>query len=293
MLCRMGSTMHREIERGRPAMALVDHGLVRLLDLVPELAEGLQEDQADLARRLAVAPAFDLAHGDRLGAIDLDEARGFVVVRGALMCSVAHGDLTVSELAAPGDVLYPDTRREEGLVSLTDRGPWTAWRGGARVAAFDSDFSRVLVRFPALAHAISERAGHRAATIMRQFAIAQVRRLDCRVHLLLWLLAERFGKVTGDGVQIDLELTQALLAGLTGSQRSSVSPALRRLTAEGKIYRTADRRWVLLRPPGSDAAAGFPPAIPERRSARSPRRRRTAHDDATTLARAGRAGGAR
>jgi DNA-binding GntR family transcriptional regulator len=62
---------------------------------------------------------------------------------------------------------------------------------------------------------------------------------------LLWYLADRWGRVTPDGVIVPLRLTHETLARLVGAQRPSVTTAIRQLEEEGHLRRTPDRLWLL------------------------------------------------
>jgi CRP-like cAMP-binding protein len=78
-----------------------------------------------------------------------------------------------------------------------------------------------------------------------QAAISQLPRVELRVLALLWQLADRWGRVTPLGVEIDLELTHEALGRLIGAQRPTVSLALADLAEAGAVTRTARRRGLL------------------------------------------------
>ena len=77
---------------------------------------------------------------------------------------------------------------------------------------------------------------HRAATCHP--------RADARIALLLWHLAERWGRVEPDGILVPLPLTHRLIGRLVGAERPSVSHALARLSDAGLVTRE-DRGLVL------------------------------------------------
>lgn len=70
-------------------------------------------------------------------------------------------------------------------------------------------------------------------------------RLSTRLHLLLWHLADRFGRVLTKGVVLPLPLSHELLAQLVGAQRPSVSRALKELDRAEVIARRPDGTWWL------------------------------------------------
>jgi CRP-like cAMP-binding protein len=82
-------------------------------------------------------------------------------------------------------------------------------------------------------------------------AITQQPKLEERLWMLFWELADRYGRVHADGVHLDLPLTHEVLSHLAGARRPSVSGALTRLANTGRLRRSG-RSWVL---------EGDPPAI--------------------------------
>jgi CRP-like cAMP-binding protein len=75
-------------------------------------------------------------------------------------------------------------------------------------------------------------------------AVLQQRRVEDRLLTLLWLLADRWGYVTGDGVRVAVPLTHGLLAELVAARRPSVSTALGKLAEIGELRRSGDE-WIL------------------------------------------------
>ena len=75
--------------------------------------------------------------------------------------------------------------------------------------------------------------------------------LNRRLLLLLWHLADRWGRVTPDGVRIPLRLTHTLLADLVASRRPSVTTALALLEHEGHLVRD-DNTIILVGEPPTD-----------------------------------------
>jgi CRP/FNR family cyclic AMP-dependent transcriptional regulator len=91
----------------------------------------------------------------------------------------------------------------------------------------------------------------RARFIAFQLALAHVRRVDARLLLLFWRLADRWGRVTPQGVVIPLRLTHASLGKLVGAQRPSVTTALKQLHQAGKLSRFRDGTWLITSDPPS------------------------------------------
>jgi CRP-like cAMP-binding protein len=76
-------------------------------------------------------------------------------------------------------------------------------------------------------------------------AIALEPRLERRLVLKLRQLADRWGKVTPEGVRLDLRVTHQELGDMIGAARESITVALGRLQDQGEII--VRRRTVIIR----------------------------------------------
>ena len=76
-------------------------------------------------------------------------------------------------------------------------------------------------------------------------SIHSLKRVDTRLLAFFWHLADRYGKVTADGVLIPLALTHRQLALLVGAQRPSVTSALGTLAERGLLRRDERGSWLL------------------------------------------------
>jgi CRP-like cAMP-binding protein len=79
-------------------------------------------------------------------------------------------------------------------------------------------------------------------------ALTQARRADVRLRTLFAHLADRWGRVTPDGIVIPLRLTHSVIAQLTGLRRPSVSISLAELEREGEIARISKDTWLIALP---------------------------------------------
>jgi CRP-like cAMP-binding protein len=79
-------------------------------------------------------------------------------------------------------------------------------------------------------------------------AIALEPRVERRLLLKLRQLGERFGRVTPQGVRLDLRLTHQQLADMVGAVRESVTIALGKLADSGRL--TIENRTIWLHPDG-------------------------------------------
>jgi CRP/FNR family transcriptional regulator, cyclic AMP receptor protein len=84
----------------------------------------------------------------------------------------------------------------------------------------------------------------RARTLAVNLAVTQLVGIDRRLLLLFWDSAERWGRVTPDGVRVSLPLTHRTLAEIVGARRPTVSIALGELTKRGELARS-DNDWIL------------------------------------------------
>jgi CRP-like cAMP-binding protein len=121
----------------------------------------------------------------------------------------------------------------------------------ARLAVLDQRWAQRAAGWPQLGAELAGRALARSLRLVVAMAVAQQPRLDVRLWMLFWDLADRYGKVRADGVNVDLPLTHEILSHLAGARRPSVSAALTRLAADGRVRREG-QRWIL---------SGEPPSI--------------------------------
>jgi CRP-like cAMP-binding protein len=129
-----------------------------------------------------------------------------------------------------------------------------SWRviEDTQVARLDRRFMATIVHWPALIESFTARATERAHTLAFNVAIHCLRHVNLRLLVLLWNLADRFGRVTPEGTHVPLPLSHSDLAELVGAARPSVSVALKQLSEEKLVWRNeADGSWMLSRePPG-------------------------------------------
>jgi CRP-like cAMP-binding protein len=129
------------------------------------------------------------------------------------------------------------------------------WRALAptRLAVLDRRFALFAARVPALGEELLARCTRRASSQALTAAVSHLTGIDDRLTMVLWHLADRWGRVGPSGVRIPLRLTHDLLAALIGARRPSVTTALRRLEDEGAVRRQPDGALLLVgEPPAAD-----------------------------------------
>jgi hypothetical protein len=230
--------------------------LVSVLDVDAGLAELVPQDRRAEARRATAAATLTIAAGPWKRARNPDRARGgfgLLIAEGTMIRRVGIDGRYGAELLGPGDLLRP-WQRDSSMLGLE----WT-WRAvtPARLAILDSRWTARAAPWPQLGAELAGRALSRSLRTVIAMAIAQQPKLEERLWMLFWELADRYGRVHADGVHLDLPLTHEVLSHLAGARRPSVSGALTRLANTGRLHRDG-RAWVLSgEPPGSavDSAA--------------------------------------
>jgi CRP/FNR family transcriptional regulator, cyclic AMP receptor protein len=134
----------------------------------------------------------------------------------------------------------------------------------AAVAVLDRRLAAQLGEFPEVTSLLVERLSKRSSRLAVTQAISQLNKVDRRLLTLFWHLAERWGRITPDGVLIPLTLSHRMLSQLVGARRPTVSTALGELAREGEVRRLENGTWLLTgRPVG--APAGDVRLVPPRR----------------------------
>jgi len=219
--------------------------LIPLLEADAELGEGLADEDLRTATRAIGAHTATLEAGPWEPADEewpAEPSLGLLVLEGLVTRDIAFAGRTTTELVGAGDILRPweDDVQFELLPFAV------AWHvhERTRLAVLDARFVLAAARWPALASAVSRRHVRRARALAFQLAIAQLPRVDDRLLVLLWALAERWGRVSPQGVRLPLQLPHRTLATLVGARRPSVTTALSGLARDGLVERTDDG-WLL------------------------------------------------
>lgn len=231
------------MERGAPGRTVL-----RVLDLDPDLGRDVPAAQRAQARRYAVALQLPLyaTHGRAidLRAISPSGSLGLLMADGLLLRRVTVVSRVAGELFGPGDILRPWDSDVVPYAPLTITVDWLVLKS-AHVVVLDRDFARRIAPWPSISAAIMQRAAERAGRLALRTAIAQLTRADTRLLLMFWLLANRWGTVTTDGVRVQLPLTHEILAMLVGAQRPTVTIGLQKLTQRGLLIRRSSSEWLL------------------------------------------------
>lgn len=213
----------------------------------PALFESLDVRAQREAQAQAVAPVLRVDPGPWDGSLpgveDPSAHLGLLVVEGMLIRTVVMASQARAELITQGDVIRPwDHEGESGSTPFEAR--WSAVES-TRLAVLDPAFLKWSCRWPQVMSALMGRTIRRSQSLALQLAITDMRRVDERLLLLLWHLADRCGRVRADGVLVPLRVTHETLAELVGAQRPTVTSALQKLIRSGQLKRLPDKTWLL------------------------------------------------
>ncbi len=171
---------------------------------------------------------------------------GLLVLEGLLLRRVGIEGRFGAELLGEGDLLRP-WQGEDSTLSHT-----TGWLvlERARLALLDGPAAQRMAAYPALTGKLVGRALERSRNLAVNMAIVQQARVTTRLHMLLWHMANRWGRVRSEGVVVPLHLTHSVLGDLVAARRPTVTSALSEL-ARKELVRPAGRGWLLFGdPPG-------------------------------------------
>ena len=219
---------------------------ISIVDADADLADLLDERELERARRETITRVQRLSPGEWDAAAALEPAahhRGFLIIDGLLSRTVDVLGRRCVELVGHGDVMRPWQWDDEGSHVRAEVG-WTILEP-TRLAVLDHHLVQCITPWPQLGLELFNRGTRRAHHLAVALAIAHHQRVDHRLLLTLWHLAERWGRVHSDGIVVPLPLGHQRLADLVGAQRQSVTTAMGGLTRAGTISRRDSGDWVL------------------------------------------------
>ena len=209
----------------------------------PELADVIPPERREQAIEECTAPELLIQPGRWAGrgSLGFRGGIGVLVLGGLMVRRVGIEGRFGAELIGEGDLLRPNEESISPLLPLT-----TDWSIvlPTRVAALDREFEQRLAEYPELGRCLITRALQRCKNLSVNMAIVHQARVDVRLHMLLWHLAARWGRVRSDGTVLRLRLTHAVLADLVAARRPTVTTALSELAKRG-LVRTDGETWLL------------------------------------------------
>lgn len=217
---------------------------VPLLDVDAELAAVIPEPEREQARWSSAVRMLEVA-GPRWDPRAIPTGRldwlGLLVVKGLLVRRVGVASRTACEIFGPGDVFRPWDDDGDPLTIVVE---WLVL-ADTQLAVLDGELSGRLARWPTVSAELVRRVAARARYLTITAAITHHPRAQARLLLMFWLMADRWGVVTVDGMLIRLALTHQVLAALVGCRRPTVTLALKRLADKQLLLRQSSSRWLL------------------------------------------------
>jgi CRP/FNR family transcriptional regulator, cyclic AMP receptor protein len=227
-----------------PDVGVLTCQVIRLLDIDPELAMRLREDDRAEARERLTLSTRTIATGE--WALGDESPRthpfGLVVLDGLLQRETALNGRMSIQLLGRGDLVLPAQSPSEFLEADV------SWRAAVdtEVAILDDRVQASLALWPGLALGLLQRVAEQVTRLAIQTAIAQLPRVEDRLEATFWDLADRWGHVTPSGIHLPLQLTHEALARLVGGRRPTISLALTALAEREIVMRQPDGSWLIV-----------------------------------------------
>jgi CRP-like cAMP-binding protein len=236
-----------------------------------DLADALTPDRRQEALAHCTAEEIRIPVGDGISDISpMNGGLGLLILSGLVIRRLGIDGRFGAELLGEGDLLRP-WQWETDSATLPLEMTWSIVEP-VRLALLDDEFVRRCIgRFPELAPPLVGRAMQRARNLAVNMAIVHQARVDSRLHMLLWHLAARWGRVRTEGTVVPFRLTHTILADLVAARRPTVTSALSDLSRRGLID-SRGAEWVLFGEPPRElldievaaaaAAGGTLPPLP-------------------------------
>jgi len=163
---------------------------------------------------------------------------GLLIVEGFMLRRVQLGHRAAGEVLGPGDLLRPWQDDGEHAVYPFSVG----WRvlQPASLAVLDRAFTIRLARYPEVTAALVGRAMARSRRVSGHLVLAQLGSVRDRILLVLWHMADQWGRVRMDGIVLPICLTHEMLGLIVGARRPAVTTALRELARRGLVVHDAN-----------------------------------------------------
>ncbi|CAA9510047.1 MAG: hypothetical protein AVDCRST_MAG69-2432 [uncultured Solirubrobacteraceae bacterium] len=253
---------------------------VRLLQADPDLGRLLSPER----RQEAMGALAVRTHRLSVGEWDVDafsgdaHSVGLLLLEGIVSREVVVADNVSTELLGPGDLLRPwQSGTDTALLRSEVR--WTVL-GPSKLALLDRRFAMQVSRYPEVSCVLFDRLTERSMRLATNQAISQLTRVDRRLLAVFWHLAERWGRVSSDGVVVPLALSHRILGQLVGARRPTVSSAISELVRREELVRRDDGSWLLTGQPTLEPVPEATAAVQLRRTLTISGRKRGSLDEA-------------
>lgn len=216
---------------------------MQVLSRTPMFAGLVEEQLADIDRRMT---SLSWAEGDALHVEGAPAEHLYLVAAGRAKAyrTAPNGQEVVVELLGPGDLFG-------GLRTLGQEAYAETVEALTTVCALrvgDDAFRQILGEHPVVGLRVLEDTAALLAQARSDVTRQSTATVAERLAAVLLRLAEKFGEPAREGgTLIELPLSRADLAGMTGSTPESVSRVMSRWRKDGVI--NAGRRWTAVRDP--------------------------------------------
>ena len=222
----------------------VEERTVSVLDALEDVSQVLDPGELERARAELKAPLVERPAGAWTVEPAQDPlAMGLLVVEGVLARNVRLGEATTTELVGPCDLLRP-AHYYDADAPIPVGIDWVVLEP-TRLALLDRDVTAAVCRWQPVVTAIVAAGIRRAWSLAQLLALSHLRRVDARLLVLFWYLADRWGRVQPEGVLVPVKLTHEALGHVVGAQRPSVTTAINQLEESGRISRREGGGWLL------------------------------------------------
>jgi CRP/FNR family transcriptional regulator, cyclic AMP receptor protein len=216
-----------------------------VLDVDPELAADIAPNERARAVQASTAPVRALALGEwQFDPSPEATSLGALILAGMVVLRMDLAGYRHVEVLGKGDVLNPwrlptDTPLEEQVGLRVMQSGY--------VALLDRRFALQMTPWPEVFAALMRRQIMRTRRMMLQACILSCSRVDERLELMLWRLADQFGAMTREGMRVRLPFTHLQLAEMIAARRPTVTLAVSRLGAEDRLRCPRRNEWLLPR----------------------------------------------
>jgi CRP/FNR family transcriptional regulator, cyclic AMP receptor protein len=211
-------------------------GSAPLNSVDPDLVQAIPAEHRTLVAPHLRVRTLEVTRGAWDPSLHRAAVLGLSITAGALFRCVDARGQTTGDLLGPGDLI--DVAAEPPALPGGESADvsWTVL-DRLEVAILDARFAACTARWPGVSRRLLARRAAHADRLMARFSVVHHQRIEERLLLVLWEVAERWGKVTTDGVVVPVPLRHHQLAALVGTLRPSVSLGLQRLAARGVAER--------------------------------------------------------
>ena len=168
----------------------------------------------------------------------------YLILGGFLLSQVRLGSRSSAELLGAGDLFTAEDADTHGYATVPSERTFRVIEP-TRIVGLERRLLAHITSLPGMASHLQARLTQRVRSLNVRLAIVQVPQLATRLHLLLWHLADRWGRRCPEGALIPFRLSHGVLAECVSAQRTSVLAALHELEGSGVIERNEDGHWLL------------------------------------------------